>query len=394
MAHTFEQLLASTSEDLHLFTAVELINATAVDSINHSSCDDELASHALQYLRLKAAKGDVEAKIKLSTIMDRSENDKTMTIQPDKREALVWARSIFDRRLSGALAPCVTALMRPAGNLDNKDQKPGKLMLDRVLERAEEGDEKEMCHLVGVLLVDGIGLERNVDRGVDFLKRAAEHGHEEAGIELATILGDSFKYPAMYDLKQSLEIYERVAQKIQTTHSRKMSQADARALTDLARMYYEGEGSKGVERDVDKAYYYARQVAENTGEQYCQYIVGDALLHALGSTGRDVRQALFWLTQSGEQGFPLAVEALSKLYFEGSSESGMKQDYEQAHYWCIRGDDIWPSGLGYCQTCLGDMHRAGLGVPKDLVRSFEYYQKAASQQDAPQNYARYMLGEM
>ncbi|OAD69708.1 hypothetical protein PHYBLDRAFT_159839 [Phycomyces blakesleeanus NRRL 1555(-)] len=72
----------------------------------------------------------------------------------------------------------------------------------------------------------------------------------------------------------------------------------------------------------------------------------------------------------------------------------MKQDYEQAHYWCIRGDDIWPSGLGYCQTCLGDMHRAGLGVPKDLVRSFEYYQKAASQQDAPQNYARYMLGEM
>jgi TPR repeat protein len=81
------------------------------------------------------------------------------------------------------------------------------------------------------------------------------------------------------------------------------------------------------------------------------------------------------------------------LYFEGNVK-GIKQDYEQAHFWCIKGDDLWPSGLGYCQTCLGDMYREGLGVPRDILRSFEYYQKAASQQDAPQNYARYMLGEM
>jgi TPR repeat protein len=108
---------------------------------------------------------------------------------------------------------------------------------------------------------------------------------------------------------------------------------------------------------------------------------------------QDVQQSIFWLTQAGEQGFPLAIETLSRLYFTGKVK-GVQRDYEQARNWCLRGDDIWPSGLGYCQTCLGDMFRQGLGVPRDLIRSFEYYQKAATQQDAPQNYARYMLGEM
>ncbi|KAI7866527.1 hypothetical protein BDF14DRAFT_1812343 [Spinellus fusiger] len=346
-----------------------------------------MAGHALHYLRTKAAKGDIEAKIKLTTIMDRPAAEDINTIQPDKREASLWARSIFDRRLSEALAPCVNALASPS-----QDTFTTGTLLDQVLKKAEEEGEKEMCHLAGVLLIDGIGLDQNVDRGVVFLKKAADHGHQEAGIELATILGDAFKYPDIYNMEQSLELYENLANDMHN-QQRDMSVADARALSDLARMYYEGDVSKGVIRDIQKAYYYARQVAESTGEQYCQYIVGDVLLHGTDTISMDNRQALFWLTQSGEQSFPLAVETLSRLYFEGHSPD-IKQNYEQAHYWCIKGDDIWPSGLGYCQTCLGDMYRTGLGVPKDLLWSFEYYQKAASQQDAPQNYARFMLGEM
>ncbi|KAG0173665.1 hypothetical protein DFQ28_007994 [Apophysomyces sp. BC1034] len=370
MAEAFHRLLAATSEELHLLTAVEIINSEA-NREQQQDDHDELVKSALRFLRIRAAKGNIEAKIKLSTILDRD----TTTIKADKREAMLWARGVFDRRLSSALAPCVSELM-------NDD--PASLV-DLVLEKAAKG-QQDMCHLAGILLIEGIGLDRNIGGGIDYLQRAAQDGHDDAGIELASILGDAFKYPDVHNAEKSLKLYENVVDNIK----QKMSKAHARALTDLARMHYEGQT---VPRNVEKAYQLARRVAESDGEQYCQYIVGDVLLHPPSDTiPADARQAVFWLTQSGEQGFPLAIETLSRLHFEG--HKGIKRDYEQAHYWCMKGDDIWPSGLGYCQTSLGDMYRAGLGVPKDLIRSFEYYQKAASQQDAPQNYARFMLGEM
>lgn len=303
-------------------------------------------------------------------------------VNRDSREAEIWARSIYDRRLSGALAACVREFQKQQQDMDDNNSSS---LVDLVQRMADEG-APVMCHLVGLVLMDGVGMQRDIERGVAYLKKAAEGGHTAARVELAAILSDEFKYPGLYDMRQSLQLYEETVKK-RAENSRRLTPADARALADLARVYYEG-GDK-IPRDLDKAYEYARQVAEATGEQYCQYIVGDILLNGK----KDARQAIFWLTQSGEQGFPLAVETLSRIYFQGFANS-IKQDYEQAHDWCLRGDDIWPSGLGFCQTCLGDMYRAGLGVPKDLIKSFEYYQKAASQQDAPQNYARFMLGEM
>lgn len=265
-------------------------------------------------------------------------------------------------------------------------------MMKKAEQEIAEDDKKakkairNTCYLLGILLVDGMGsVKQDVSCGLKYLTKASEMKHDAAGLELARVLGDPFKYPKQYDIEKSLALYESVIEQ-------RKNQPNQKALIDLARVYY--EGSESVPRDVEKAYKYARRVAETTGEQYCQFIVGDVLLNPQTSlVKQDARQAVFWLTQSAEQGFPLAIETLSRLYFEGNVK-GIKQDYEQAHFWCIKGDDLWPSGLGYCQTCLGDMYREGLGVPKDVLRSFEYYQKAASQQDAPQNYARYMLGEM
>ncbi|KAI7895138.1 uncharacterized protein EV154DRAFT_496031 [Mucor mucedo] len=392
-------LFAGTASELHLLTAVELINNATVET--HPNPDTKethlLAKQALRYLRMEAAKGDVEAKIKLSTILDRRDLGNVL-IQRDSQEATLWARSVFDRRLSAALAPCVSELIV----LTEQDNTMG--LLERIIQRAQvqwtEGDDKKqkkilkhICYLVGVLYVDGTGIDQDIPRGVTFLTKASELSHEGAGVELAKILGDPFKYPKQYNIEKSLELYESVAENQQSRRNGNNS-TDSRALIDLARVYY--EGSETIPRNIEKAYKYARRIAESIGEQYCQFIVGDVLLHpppTQPAMKQDIQQAVFWLTQSGEQGFPLAIETLSKIYFEGKVK-GIKRDYEQAHLWCLLGDDIWPSGLGYCQTCLGDMYRQGLGVPKDLIKSFEYYQKAASQQDAPQNYARYMLGEM
>lgn len=334
----------------------------------------------------------------MSTILDRKEDGNSF-IKRDSEEATLWARSIFDRRLSAALSPCISELISLTEQ-DNDDS-----FLKIIIKRADKVDEEEgqtkknkkalrnICYLVGILYIDGTGVEQDVPRGITYLTKASEAGHEGAGVELAKILGDPFKYPKQYNIVKSLEIYESVAEQQQNQPRRNGGVPDSRALTDLARVYY--EGSETIPRDIEKAYKYARKIAESIGEQYCQFIVGDILLRPPSGTSikQDIQQSVFWLTQSGEQGFPLAIETLSRIYYEGKVK-GIKRDYEQARQWCFMGDDIWPSGLGYCQMCLGDMYRQGLGVPKDLIRSFEYYQKAASQQDAPQNHARFMLGEM
>lgn len=398
-----QSIFSSAAKELHLLIAVELINTTTNGSKKYTSTTESqvLARQALQFLRSKAAKGDVEAKIKLSTILDKKGSEAS-AIKLDSNEATLWARSIFDRRLSAALASCVLELISIAE--DESENSFLQLLVKRADSLSVETDDsaskkrkkclKSLCYLVGILLIDGTGIEQDVPRGITYLTRASEAGHEGAGVELAKILGDPFKYPKQYNIEKSLEIYESVAEHQKTHHRRNGSAVDSRALIDLARVYY--EGSETIPRDIEKAYKYARKVAESIGEQYCQFIVGDILLqpsNAQRTIKQDVQQSIFWLTQSGDQGFPLAIETLSRIYFEGNVK-GIKRDYEQARHWCYLGDDIWPAGLGYCQMLLGDMYWQGLGVPKDILRSFEYYQKAASQQDAPQNHARYMLGEM
>ncbi|KAI9268692.1 hypothetical protein BY458DRAFT_511178 [Sporodiniella umbellata] len=368
-------LFSGLPAELYLLTAVQFIN----EATNENEDSQKMAKQALRYLRIKAAKGDVEAKIKLSTTLEK---------QPD--EANLWARSIFDRKLSSAIGHCASYLI----SVTEEEGIDGSL-LERIIQKTEEEfaeDDKKgkkaarnLCYLVGILFVESMGVKQDVPRGLEYLTKASEMKHEVAGLELAKILSDPFKYPNQYNMEKSLALYEGAIDQRRNQHN-------DRALIDLARVYY--EGSETVPRDIEKSYKYAHRVAEKVGEQYCQFIVGDVLLNSQTQPVKgDVRKAVFWLTQSAEQGFPLAIETLSKIFFEGKVR-GIKQDYEKAYFWCLKGDDLWPSGLGYCQTCLGDIYREGLGVPKDIIRSFEYYQKAATQQDAPQNYARYMLGEM
>jgi TPR repeat protein len=309
-------------------------------------------------------------------------------------------------RLLDAILACADDEEKPATDDDSKLQQQKRSRI--------KGD---MCYLVGLMRLKGVGLDKDLSLAVMYFEKASKLGHDGASYQLAMMMEDQYTYPDLYDIDQSVALYEKMitskrkkktagtsksssSSSLSTTASTStavasvgnggiltLSGPDASALIKLARVYYEGN-HQGESRNLDKAYQYARKVAESTGEKYCQFMVGDILLQR-----KDIQQSLFWLTQSGQQGFPLAIEALARVYFEGIPPL-VKQDYELAHEWCLKGDDIWPSGLGYCQSCLGDMYRQGLGVPKDQMKSFEYYQKAASQQDAPQNYARYMLGEL
>ncbi|KAI8332911.1 hypothetical protein BC941DRAFT_435741 [Chlamydoabsidia padenii] len=376
-----------------------------------------LLNQAVHQLRRKALKGDLNAKIKLGTVLDgqllaevkaQSQGDTSYWHSLlDKREAELWGQCLFDRWLSSALTPCLGLVESDMQKIstNNDDSVPIFRLIDSILSLTLDDDDNnsikikgEMCYLVGLMQLKGVGLEKDLEKAVTYFERASNLEHDGASYQLAMMMEDRHRYPDLYNMEQSVALYEKTVSSKQDKKrgdglSAKgltaLSGADAWALTKLARAYYEGD-HHGQSQNLEKAYHYARKVAECNGEKYCQFMVGDILLK---QEKVDIHQALFWLTQSGQQGFSLAIEALARIYFEGYP-SLVKPDYSLAYEWCLKGDDIWPSGLGYCQSCLGDMYRQGLGVPKDQMKSFEYYQKAASQQEDPQNYARYMLGEM
>ncbi|ORZ24288.1 hypothetical protein BCR42DRAFT_402618 [Absidia repens] len=434
---SLQQALDGVPATLHCHKVIELLQSPSIKP------NTALFNHAIQYLRIKAIKGDVEAKVKLGTILDgqlmaivaASQGDQgSLELWQDvldKAEADLWGKSLFDRGLALAMTPCYglvesDLLLRQKANNNTGKNDSGGLnetskcfrLVSAILSHADRNDmatgdisddsnaqptkqQKDDNKLKADMC---IGLQKDLQQAVEYFRKASKLNHDGANYQLATIMEDYYNYPDFYDMEKSVALYEKMVagKKKKKTGSNgnsgstatpmnhslaTLSASDAKALMKLARVYYEGD-RQGESKNMEKAYQYARKVAESKGEKYCQFMVGDILLQQ-----NDTQQSLFWLAQSGEQGFPLAIEALARVYFEGVPPN-VKQDYELAYEWCLKGDDIWPSGLGYCQSCLGDMYRQGLGVPKDQMKSFEYYQKAASQQDSPQNYARYMLGEM
>ncbi|KAI8072482.1 hypothetical protein BC940DRAFT_330632 [Gongronella butleri] len=441
---SLQQLLEGVSPELHSHKVLEVLKSPSIKD------NPNLFNNGVQFLRIKAIKGDVDAKLKLSTMLDGhavGADDALWQPIVDQREADLWSKTVFDRRLSAAIAPSLALVEADLLHVSNTTFR----LMDRILEEADKleddndddtgsdeattaagsatgpatgngGNGKsaattlvaDMAFLVGLLHLKGVALAKSLDDAMHYLGKASRLDHDEATFQVAVLMDDFYAHADLYDHQRSIALFEQLVTRRKrrsnmstastgsnsngtttTNHNSSSNNShgggggslEVRAAIKLARAYFEGD-HQGEHRDMDKAYRYARKVAEHSGEKYCQYIVGDTLLQK-----GDVQQAVFWLTQAGQQGFPLAIEALARVYFQGVPPT-FKKDYDAAYEWCLKGDDIWPSGLGYCQCCLGDMHREGLGVQKDQLKSFEYYQKAASQQDAPQNYARYRLGEM
>ncbi|KAI9313179.1 hypothetical protein BX666DRAFT_746639 [Dichotomocladium elegans] len=351
-------ILFNTAPELHLITATELIRSSKDQS------SDEERLKALKFLRYQAAAHqDIEAKTKLCTIY-AAQDDAVQNVTPDEREVEMWSQSVFDKQLSEALASCAEYLV------SNDTHPITTSTIDLILSGASSSS-KENTHvnyLAGLLLIKGIGVSRDLEKGKALLELAAEAGCGEAAYELGRVCGDRYSF-SLDDPPKSLHWYERA-----------VALGETKAYVDLAYLSFNGQGEEGTDGrgtttlSSSAALEYAKRGAEETKDRFCQYILGH-----LASTPEE---AITWLTESAQQDFALAIEELASIYMK-------KQDYQEAMKWSTKGSDI-----PFCQTALGDMFRNGWGVARDYQRAFQYYQTAASQPEAPNHYAQYMLGEM
>jgi len=161
--------------------------------------------------------------------------------------------------------------------------------LEELTELAEDGDAVAQYNLA-LLLLDDQGPQPYRERGVEWLRKAAEGGHIGAQYRLGQIYEptDPSRAAAWY----------RVA----------ADQGHLAAQVQLAKMYWEG---RGVRHDYEAVLRLLRSAA-GAGLPEAQYRVGWMLEWGLG-TDREIEEAVLFYGQAAESGHQLARQRLEAL---------------------------------------------------------------------------------
>src|SRR6266536_1247577 len=99
-------------------------------------------------------------------------------------------------------------------------------------------------------------------------------------------------------------------------------------------------------------------------------------MYLIGRTGRegldqDSYEASRWFEKAANNGEPLGMEALGRIYANGK---GVAKNYSVAVKWFERAIEKGNRGA---LVALGSMYETGKAVPKDKERTNELYRKAA-----------------
>ncbi|WP_051908714.1 tetratricopeptide repeat protein [Candidatus Odyssella acanthamoebae] len=164
---------------------------------------------------------------------------------------------------------------------------------------------------------------------------------------------------------------ERDYNKAVEWYTKAANQELAIAQNNLGFMYQHG---LGVERDYNKAVELYTKVA-NQGYAVAQINLGHMYQYGLG-VERDYTQAIEWYIKAVNQGEAIAQNRLGYMYQEGL---GVERDYNKAIEWYIKAVN---QGEAIAQNCLGYMYQEGLGVERDYNKAVELYTKSANQEEA------------
>lgn len=187
---------------------------------------------------------------------------------------------------------------------------------------AAAGGSVEALKDMAYMIERGLGVEKNSERALEYLMRAAEQGDGEAMLEVGDYLDGNRGVPENYLLAA-----EWYAQAVASG----VAEANAR----LGQLYASG---RGVEQDYAKALALYRE-ASAAGSSKGDFYLGLAYLEGWGVESNE-QEAVEFMTKAAEAGDPQAQYALYKLYRDGNH---VEADESAAIKWLERsvfgGDD-------------------------------------------------------
>ena len=199
--------------------------------------------------------------------------------------------------------------------------------------------------VMGLLYLNGQGVNRNYDQAMYWYRQAAVQGHEDAQVGLGVL------YFMREDFEESVYWYRHAAK-----------QGHVIAQSNLGIFYAIGDG---VLQCYTQAAYWFRRAAE---QEHVDAMVNIGWMYDAGrGMPQNHRTAAYWYRKAAEYGNPTGQGNIALMYRSGR---GVPQCYERAAYWfkraavqgCIRG-----------AIYLGLAYELGDGVDKDYDQAIYWY---------------------
>lgn len=161
----------------------------------------------------------------------------------------------------------------------------------------KESEDDNIQYRVGMMLINGKGVEKDLKKGIEFLEASAENGNPNAQYQIAKIYLDSGEGDPV-KINAAIKYLENVANKGKNSMAHYQL---GKLYIDKQFLYFNAK--KGIEH---------LQIAADQNNEYAQFRLGILYLQGRIVT-RNLRIAEKYLTQSAENGNEYAADVLKQL---------------------------------------------------------------------------------
>lgn len=233
---------------------------------------------------------------------------------------------------------------------------------------AEQGNTEAQLDL-GVMYMNGLGVDKNIDKFIEWYSKAGEQGNTIA----QGVLGRYYFYGNVVDTdyKKAAYWYKKLIEQEDAANEFDLNEIGY----NLGWIYYKG---KGVKKDYKKAAHWYKKAAEQ-GNARAQLILG--LMYSMGrGVEQNHKEAVNWYKKAAKQESVKAQLLLGSMYYNGE---GVEQDYAKAARWCKMAAE---KGNPKAQRFLGIMYYGGKGIRQNYERAAKWLTKSAEQGDVEAQY--------
>jgi TPR repeat protein len=346
------------------------------------------AAHACVWFSNAAKQGHAHAEYELGRAFEHG-----LGMEKNIAQACDWYRLAAKQGLPAA--QLALEHFDVASHSLGRGRKSGKRLVSRErrladsrwIKFASKGNRDDFFNL-GLMFEKGIGVERSVKQARLWYQKAAEHGHPDAMVALASILDkDQSIEAARWRFKAAVlgqaEAQHELAQELAKGTGDNRDQDLCEALTWLSLSARQGyspsqwdlsELIRSRPDDLQKA---LTMAAARSGQPQAQYAMGQLCAGGVGVV-QDNFQACQWYQLAAEQGLASAQYALALCF---SSGLGVKTDLAKAFLWFEKAAAQEHPGA---QWSLGELYATGIpGINPDVKQASLLCKRAANAGFAP-----------